>query len=242
MEYKVSLIGMGRQAVTLAGGVAATMIIGAALASAPAFAQAAKKKPAAAATQSAWVKLCESVKMGTPPAKKGDKPKIVTKKICLTHHERLDGNSGLVVVSAAIRKVDGGKKERLLIMVPLGMAIPVGVQAKIDDQKKPIKLKFSLCHPGGCTAETEATKDIIAKMKKGKQMIVGAVNGNGRPFFAPVPLTGFANTYSGKATDSKKYAFARRQLMGEIRKRQIARAKAARKTQQLINQQSTKPK
>ena len=38
-----------------------------------------------------------------------------------------------------------------MVMVPLGMALPAGVQAKIDDND-PIKLKYTLCHVGGCTA------------------------------------------------------------------------------------------
>ena len=238
-----SLFEKGTGAAMLSGKFAATALMMVALGATTATAQSAKKKPAAknAAQQSAWVKLCETAKLQKPITKKGEKPKIISKKICITHHERVDGNSGFVVVSAAIRKVEGSDKERLLIMVPLGMALPAGVQAKIDDQKEPIKLKFSLCHRGGCNAETVATKDIISKMKKGKRMIVAAVNATGRPFYAPVPLTGFAKTYAGKPTDSKLYAQGRRQLMMEIRKRQIARARAIQKTQGLINQQ-VKPK
>ena len=55
--------------------------------------------------QSAWVKLCEK----SPLVKKDKDGKDVKeeKNICLTHHERLDGNSGMVLVSAAIRQVEG---------------------------------------------------------------------------------------------------------------------------------------
>ena len=62
----------------------------------------------------------------------------------------------------------------LMVMVPLGMALPPGISAprsiprssgpqaakneKIDEKTlKPIELKYSLCHPAGCTAEIEAT-------------------------------------------------------------------------------------
>ena len=213
------------------------LALGVALAASPASAQKApaKKAPAAAGKeadakkQSAWVKLCETAKMRKPQADKKKKPEIITKKICLTHHERLDAQSGIVMVSAAIRKVEGDTKERLLIMVPLGMALPAGVQAKIDDQKTPIKLRYTLCHAGGCTAETEATPAIIAQLKKGNRMIVAAVNATGRPFYAPVPLVGFSKTYGGKPIDNRAYSQARRRLMGEIRKRQIARLQAAKK-------------
>ena len=239
MRNAGSFFETGSRMVVLAGQSFMVGLIALALAGAPAVAQkapaksangkTAKKAGAKKSKQSAWVKLCETAKLRALPAKKGDKPKIVTKKICLTHHERLDGGSGLVIVSAAIREVEGQKKKQLLIMVPLGMAIPAGVQAKIDDQKDPIKLRFSLCHAGGCTAEVEATPDILKKMKKGNKMIVASLTASGRPFRALVPLTGFAKTNAGKPIDNKVYAQARRNLMLQIRARQIEKLKAARK-------------
>jgi invasion protein IalB len=123
---------------------------------------------AAAAPKSAWVKLCEKA----PLMKKDKDGKEVKdeKQLCLTHHERLDGNTGMVLVSAAIREIEGNPKKTLMVMVPLGMAIPPGLRAavyskedwakatkneKIDEAKlKPIELHFSLCNPAGGTAET----------------------------------------------------------------------------------------
>ena len=127
------------------------------------------------------MKLCEKA----PLVKKDKDGKEVKeeKELCLTHHERLDGNTGMVLVSAAIREIKGQPKKSLMIMVPLGMAIPPGIRAavytkeqwaaaakneKIDEKTlKPIELKYSLCHPAGCTAETEATPEILAEMAKG---------------------------------------------------------------------------
>ena len=115
---------------------------------------------AAAGKQSAWVKICEKAAFARKD--KDGKDTKEEKNICLTHHERLDGNTGMVLVSAAIREVDGSDKEHLMVMVPLGMAIPPGVRAavyskeqwakaakneKIDEKAlKPIELKYSLCH------------------------------------------------------------------------------------------------
>ncbi len=72
------------------------------------------------------MKLCEKA----PFAKKDKDGKDVKeeKEICLTHHERLDGNSGMVLVSAAIRQVEGGDKEHFMVMVPLGNGDPAGPQ------------------------------------------------------------------------------------------------------------------
>jgi invasion protein IalB len=177
--------------------------------------------PAAAAgdkDQSAWVKLCEKAPSLTEPKKELN--------VCLTHHERLDGNTGMVLVSAAIRQVEGQDKEALMVMVPLGMALPPGVQVKVDE-KEPVKLQFTLCHAAGCTAEGEATKAVIDQMKTGKQVVVAAINLAGKAIGFPVPLTGFDKAYAGAPVDNEKYKEARKRLMSAIRERQIEMAKKA---------------
>lgn len=168
--------------------------------------------------QSAWVKLCEKAPSLAEPKKELN--------VCLTHHERLDGNTGMVLVSAAIRQVEGQDKEALMVMVPLGMALPPGVQVKVDE-KEPVKLQFTLCHAAGCTAEGEGTKAVIDQMKTGKQVVVAAINLAGKAIGFPVPLTGFDKAYAGPAVDNEKYKEARKRLMGAIRERQIELAKKA---------------
>jgi invasion protein IalB len=191
-------------------------------------------KAAPAGKQSAWVKLCEK----SPLVKKDKDGKDVKeeKNICLTHHERLDGNSGMVLVSAAIRQVEGNPNDHLMVMVPLGMAIPPGIKAavytkeqwekaakneKVDDKElKPIDLKFSLCHPSGCTAEMEATKEIVEQMKTGGGLMILAMNAQAQPIGFPVPLDGFTEAFAGKPVDNDEYKKARGQLMAQIRQRQ----------------------
>ncbi len=201
---------------------------------APAGAAAAAAAPAGGDAKSAWVKLCEKA-----PIVKRDKDGKETKEeknLCLTHHERLDGNTGMVLVSAAIREVEGQDKASLMVMVPLGMAIPPGIRAaiytkeqwalvskneKVDEKAlKPIELKYSLCHPAGCTAETEATKEIVEQMKAGGGLIVLAMNASAQPIGFPVPMDGFTEALTGPAIDNEKYAQARSALMGQIRERQ----------------------
>lgn len=206
-------------------------------------ASAAKGTPAASAPQSAWVKLCEKApvqRLGADgkPVMTDGKPAVDEKEICLTHHERLDGNTGMVVVSAAIRKIEGQDKEHMMVMVPLGAAIPPGLKAavyskdqwakiakneKVDTKElKPFDLKFILCHQGGCTAETEATPQIIDSMKTGGGLMVLALNAGGQPVPFLVPLDGFEASYKGNPVDNKAYASARSELMKQIRERQVA--------------------
>ncbi|KAB2849229.1 MAG: invasion protein [Hyphomicrobiaceae bacterium] len=195
--------------------------------------KAAQEKANKEAEQSAWVKLCEKAKV-----KKGDK--IEELDICLTHHERIDGTSGQVIVSAALREVQGAEKKHLMIMVPLGVALPAGMQIKIDDDKEAMKLQYTICHPGGCTAEIEATPELVKKLKKGKQMIVAAMNITAKPFFLPVPLDGFERTITGAPVDPKLYAEARGNAMKEIMERQKALYEAAVKEAQARQEQQQK--
>ena len=201
---------------------------------APAAKDAKAEGAAPAGKQSAWVKLCEK----SPLVKRDKDGKEVKeeKDICLTHHERLDGNSGMVLVSAAIRQVEGNEHDHLMVMVPLGMAIPPGIKAAVytkeqwekaaknetidDKHLKPIDLKFSLCHPSGCTAEVEATKEIIDQMKTGGGIMVLAMNASAQPIGFPVPLDGFSEALAGKPVDNAEYKKARGQLMAQIRQRQ----------------------
>ncbi|MEM9029194.1 MAG: invasion associated locus B family protein [Pseudomonadota bacterium] len=192
--------------------------------------------------QSAWVKLCEAA----PMRKRGKDGKVTTEKknICLTHHERLDGNTGMVLVSAAIRKVEGNKNHSLMIMVPLGMALKPGLRAavynkdlwkkaqakeKIDEKKlRPMSLNYTLCHPAGCTAEIKADDKLLKELRDGGGLMVLAINAVGKPVGFPVPLTGFSSAYDGKPVDNKLYARERGKLMAQIRERQKKLIEAAR--------------
>jgi invasion protein IalB len=184
--------------------------------------------------QSAWVKLCEKIPV-TAKDKDGKELKQ-EKSVCLTHHERLDGNTGMVLVSAAVRQVEGVDKQHLMVMVPLGMMIQPGIRAavyskelwekvqkneKIEENKlKPMALGYTLCHPAGCTAETEATADLLKELKTGGGLMVFAVNAVSQPIAFPVPLNGFEEAYAGAPVDNQKYSEARRALMQQIAQRQ----------------------
>ncbi len=208
----------------------------AAPAAAPAAAAPAAAAPAAAGSQSAWVKLCEKA----PVIIKGKdgKEEKADKNICLTHHERLDGNTGMVLVSAAIRQVEGQDKQHMMVMVPLGMAIQPGLRAKVydkamwdkaqknekvEDEKIAVtKLQFSLCHPAGCTAEIDLTPEIMTQLQGGAGVMVLSINANGQVIAFPVPLDGFNTALAGAPIDNAKYSEARKGLMQQIAQRQQA--------------------
>jgi invasion protein IalB len=230
--------------------MAATIVLGATLFFAVASAQTppAKKPPAAdkkAATpakqppgaQTAWVKLCEKA---TAQVKgKDGKEEKKDLNICLTHHERLDGNTGMVLVSAALRQIDGQDKKHFMVMVPLGMLIQPGMKAtvfpknlwekvqknekldKADESKlKGLQLGYTLCHAAGCTAEMEATPELITDLKSNGGLMVFAISASGAPIAFPVPLGGFEQALAGQPIDTQKYGEARKALMMQIAQRQ----------------------
>jgi len=214
----------------------------------PAAAPAAKGAPAAAApaaAQSAWVKLCE--KANAVAKDKDGKEEKKEINICLTHHERLDGNTGMVLVSAAVRQVEGQDKQHFMVMVPLGMLIQPGMRAsiypkdlwelaqkneKVDETKlKGLKLGFTLCHPAGCTAELEAPAELIADLKTAGGLVIFSINAGGQPVGFPVPLTGFEQAYAGAPVDNVQYGQARQALMQQIAQRQQEMAEEQKKQQ-----------
>jgi invasion protein IalB len=208
----------------------------------------AKKEAAAEGDkqQTFWVKLCEKSPVVVPD--KEGKPSREMRNICLTHHERIDGNTGIVVISAALRQVEGEDKQHLMLMVPLGTALAPGLRAtvfnaeqwekiqkneKFDDSKlEPIKFAFSFCHHAGCTAEIEATKELIDAFKSGAGIMVLAYNAQRQLVAFPVPLTGFNEALSGDPVDNQKYSEARKAAMLQIAQRQQQLAEEHRKRQE----------
>jgi invasion protein IalB len=191
---------------------------------------AAPKAPAAGGTtaatpadggEDAWVKLCMKSEQ------------TQNKEICLINHEGLEPNTGMVLIAAAVRKVEGEEKQQLLVRVPTAYAlvIPAGVELKIDDEQS-IKLQYAICFPTSCQVQLELTKELMDSMRKGKQMVVAAMNIQQKTMGFPVPLTGFSKAYDGPPVDSVKYEESRRQLMEMFRKRQQELAAKAAEAEQ----------
>jgi len=183
--------------------------------------KAATAVPAAGQTaEDAWVKLCM----------KNDQ--TGAKEICLVNHEGLEPNTGMVLIAAAVRKVEGDDKQQLLIRVPTAYALvmPAGVQIRVDEEK-PIQLQYSICFPTSCQVQMELTAELFEKMRSGKQMVIAAMNIQQKTMGFPVPLTGFSKAYDGPPVDNAEYEAQRKQLMEMFRKRQADLAAKAKQGQ-----------
>ena len=176
---------------------------------------------AGAAAEDAWVKLCIK------------NEQTQNREMCLINHEGLDTNTGMVLISAAVRKVEGEEKQQLFIRVPtaLALVIPPGVQIKIDENQ-PIPLQYSVCFPASCQVQMDMTKEMFDSMRKGKQMVIAAMNIQQKTLGFPVPLSGFSKAYDGPPVDSAKYEESRRQMMEMFRKRQAELAAKAAQAEQ----------
>jgi invasion protein IalB len=154
-----------------------------------------------------WVKLC------TKSEQTGNK------EICLVTQDRLDPDTGLVLVSAAVQTVEGDDKQQLLIRLATArsLVMPAGAQIKIDDSE-PMALQYAVCIPTSCEAKVELTKEMFESMRKGKQMIVAALNTQ-KTMAISVPLTSFSKAYDGAPVDNATYEEAKRQMMEQFRQR-----------------------
>ncbi|MDX2202153.1 MAG: invasion associated locus B family protein [Hyphomicrobiaceae bacterium] len=223
--------------------MAASLALGVSMLSSGALAQAKKdkapEKGAAAAPQKAdpnqvyWVKVCPKVTaVGKNKEGKDEKKDI---NFCLTQHERIDSNTGMPIITAAVRQVEGEDKQFFAVMVPLGVLLPPGMisvvytkedwdklqkNEKVDEAKiKPVRLAYGFCHSAGCEADMEITPEFLAQMKAGAALEIRAMTPNGPVGFA-IPLQGFNSTYAGQPVDMQKFQEARRDLMQQIAQRQ----------------------
>jgi invasion protein IalB len=160
---------------------------------------------------SAWVKVCERA---TATSKSNEENKDVG--ICLTHHVRVDGKSGTMIVAAALRQIEGQDKEHFLVTMPPGTQVQTGLRATVfptdiwkklrtkgtiersdEADGKELKLDNAFCHATGCTGEIEATPVLISDLRTNGGFAVFAVDSAGASVAFAVPLAGFAEALAG---------------------------------------------
>jgi invasion protein IalB len=141
-------------------------------------------------------------------------------QVCFTGKEgRID--SGLLVIGAVLIEPEGSQAKVLRITLPLGMQLPQGTRA-IVDQGQPMTAPYMICFPNGCMADYEASGELIGKLKKGQSLVVQGINSQGQAVSLPLPLPDFAKAYDGPPTDPKVVEERQKKLQDEIIKKQQA--------------------
>ncbi len=104
-----------------------------------------------------------------------------------------------------------------MVMVPLGVELQPGMRVtlfpkaqwektqnnekleKSDEARlKGLKLDYTLCHSAGCTAEAEATPELLSSLTSSGGLMVFTVGNSGTVASFSVPLVGFAQALAGK--------------------------------------------
>jgi invasion protein IalB len=153
---------------------------------------------------SPWMKVC------------GKGPDTNNKQVCVvTKDGRLE--NGMPVAIVQLFEPEGEQKV-LRVTVPLGMQLAHGTRV-IVDQNQPMQAPYKICFPVGCMADYPVTDDLIAKMKKGQQITVQAINLQGTAISLPLPLADFAKAYDGPPTDPKAFEEQQRKLQEELQKK-----------------------
>jgi invasion protein IalB len=173
----------------------------------PAAAPAQPEQPKASLIYSKWTKVCTEDSDAKPTERK---------RVCMTGKEaRLE--SGLPAASVVLIERDKDKKV-LRVLLPLGMQIPPGARIAID-QGRPVPGAYAICLEEGCVAEYEVSGDMLNRLKKGKQLAVQAITGDGQAISVNLPLDEFAKTHDGKPADPAAFEDEQRRRAEDMQRR-----------------------
>src|SRR5205807_10509018 len=151
---------------------------------------------------SPWTKFC---------GKDDNNP--TAKEVCLTVKEaRLE--TGQFLAGAALIEQAGEEKKLFRITLPLGMQIPQGTRLLLD-KEEPQTGRYVVCLPNGCMADFDVSKEFVAKLKKGQQIVLQGINLPGQAASYMLPLTDFAKANDGPATDPKQFEADQKKLQEE---------------------------
>jgi invasion protein IalB len=139
-------------------------------------------------------------------------------QVCFTGKEgRID--TGMLVIGAVLIEPEGAANKILRVTLPLGMQLPQGTRA-IVDQGQPMTAPYMICFPNGCMADYEASGELIGKLKKGQSLVVQAINSQGQAVSLTLPLPDFGKAYDGAPTDPKVLEDRQKKLQEEFNKKQ----------------------
>src|SRR6201747_1591800 len=139
------------------------------------------------------------------------------KQVCFTGKDgRIE--SGQPVIAAVIIEPEGDPKKILRVTLPLGMQLVHGTRV-IVDSNPPAQSPYVICFANGCMSDYDSTPELIAKLKRGQNLVVQAINSNGAPLTLPLPQAEFAKAYDGPPTDPKVFEETQKKLQEELQKR-----------------------
>jgi len=90
---------------------------------------------------------------------------------CVATQSLYGKTTGRRLLSAGVRVAPETKQPVLLLRLPLGVYLPGGILLRIGDQPEK-RLAVETCTENGCAAKTAVTKDEIAALLRGANLVV----------------------------------------------------------------------
>jgi len=101
-----------------------------------------------------------------------------------------ESNQPVLSVRVGFVPADGTEKPAVLLTVPMGVFLPVGIEVKVDEGEG-VRLAYQVCNQGGCVAALPLDEPRLAQFKAGQRANVTFQDGRRQPVTVPVSLSGF---------------------------------------------------
>jgi invasion protein IalB len=142
--------------------------------------------------------------------------------------------TGQVLMSVRIQEMQDNPRKGLTIMAPMGMLLPPGMRAFVDQQQLPSGIPYLQCvtpagAPPGCVGEMEIDAGLIAAMKKSQVLRIQTMNGQGKTIDFVFPTKEFAKAYDGPAIDEKAMEAENKKMKDMLQKKADELAKSQQK-------------
>ena len=100
-------------------------------------------------------------------------------------------NTGQPVISVVVR-IPNASEPAMIIRIPVGLYLPGGLSIQVDEGK-PLPVPLQTCDLQGCYAETPLNTNVLAALKRGKQLSITFQNLSKDSVVLPMPLDNFAD-------------------------------------------------
>ena len=131
-----------------------------------------------------------------------------TKSCPLTEEDKYDcvtanyarHRDGTAVVTVQLIETENRSKTVLRVTFPLGVQLVPGTRLIID-RHKPTVAPYMSCLAVGCTANHVLNPEVIARLKRGKQLTLEAIQADGKRTSTTFSLGDFESVFDGPGND-----------------------------------------
>lgn len=87
------------------------------------------------------------------------------------------------------------QKPEIIVQLPLGVLLPAGATVQVDENSAQ-QLTFRACNRNGCYAQAPLSPEVLAQLRKGKQVNVAFKSLAEKEVKVPLQLDGFGDAYA----------------------------------------------